>query len=130
MPKDIKKYGLIPELIGRLPVLTYLLPLDKSLLRKILLEPKNAVIKQYEKLFAMDNIKLSINHKVFDMIVGYAYVFGLGARGLRSICEKLFLDALYSLPKNDAKKRVLKIDLKYAKEQLKDLELNSLKSAS
>ncbi len=130
MPKDIKKYGLIPELIGRLPVLTYLLPLDRFLLRKILLEPKNAVIKQYEKLFEMDNIELSIHPKVFDMIVGYAYDFGLGARGLRSICEKLFLDALYSLPKNDAKKRVLKIDLKYAKEQLKDLELNSLKSAS
>ena len=99
-------------------------------MRKILIEPKNAVIKQYEKLFEMDNIKLSIHPKVFDMIVGYAYDFGLGARGLRSICEKLFLDALYSLPKNDAKKRVLKIDLKYAKEQLKDLELNSLKSAS
>ena len=130
MPKDIKKYGLIPELIGRLPVLTYLLPLDRSLLRKILIEPKNAVIKQYEKLFEMDNIKLSIHPKVFDMIVGYAYDFGLGARGLRSICEKLFLDALYSLPKNDAKKRILKIDLKYAKEKLKDLEFNSLKSAS
>ena len=121
---------MIPELIGRLPVLTYLLPLDRSLLRKILIEPKNAVIKQYEKLFEMDNIKLSIHPKVFDMIVGYAYDFGLGARGLRSICEKLFLDALYSMPSNDTKQRVLKIDIKYAKKQLKELEVNNLKSAS
>ena len=130
LPQDIKKYGLIPELIGRLPLLTYLLPLDKSILLKILLEPKNAVIKQYEKLFLMDNIHLSINSKVYDLIVSYAYDFNLGARGLRSICEQLFLDALYSMPSNDTKKRVLKIDIKYAKKQLKELEFNNLKSAS
>ena len=130
LPQDIKKYGLIPELIGRLPILTYLLPLDKSILLQILIEPKNAVIKQYKKLFLMDNIELSINPKVYDLIVGYAYDFNLGARGLRSICEKLFLDALYSMPSNDTKKRVLKIDVKYAKKQLKELEFNNLKSAS
>ena len=130
LPQDVKKYGLIPELIGRLPVLTYLSPLDKSILLRILVEPRNSIINQYIKLFSMDNIDISIAPKVYDMIVTYAYDFKLGARGLRSICEKLFLDALYNLPSKNSKKQKLFIDVKYAKQKLKGLDVGSMQKAS
>ena len=130
LPQDIRKYGLIPELIGRLPVLSYLDPLNKDLLLQILTTPKNSIIKQYHKLFSMDNINLSIEQDVYNLIVDYAYSFNLGARGLRSICEKLFLNALYTMPTNDNEKKDLIIDLKYAKDALKGIELEKLKEAS
>ena len=130
LPQDIKKYGLIPELIGRLPVFTYLTPLNKDVLLQILIEPKNSIIKQYEKLFLMDDVKLSISTEVYDLIVEYAYNFNLGARGLRSICEKLFLDALYIMPNDNNNSQELVVDLNYANDKLKDLELNKLKEAS
>ena len=129
LPDDVRKYGLIPELIGRLPVLTYLHPLDKDILLKILLEPKNSIIKQYEKLFLMDNIELSISKKVYELIVDYAFNFQLGARGLRSICEKLFLDALYELPSSQSTIKKFSINLAYAKEKLKGIEFSHLKEA-
>ena len=130
LPQDVKKYGLIPELIGRMPVLSYLNRLDKDMLLKILLEPKNSIIQQYQALFEMDNIKLSIESKVYELIVEYAYELKLGARGLRSICEKLFLDSLYEMPSKKDKVLKLTIDIKYAKEKLKSIQLQKLKEAS
>ena len=130
LPQDVKKYGLIPELIGRLPVLSHLNSLDKNMLLKILLEPKNSLIQQYVALFEMDNIKLSIDSKVYNLIVEYAHELQLGARGLRSICEKLFLDSLYEMPSNNDKLLEFSIDIKYAKNKLKSLKLHKLKEAS
>ena len=130
LPQDIKKYGLIPELIGRLPVLSYLEPLNKDILLKILTEPKNSIIKQYEKLFEMDGFSLTIDSKVYDLIVEYAYEFKLGARSLRSICEKLFLEKLYTAPSSMGSSKIIKIDLKYAKNVFKGIELNKLREAS
>ena len=130
LPQDVKKYGLIPELIGRLPVLSYLNRLDKEMLLKILLEPKNSIIQQYQALFEMDNIKLSIDSKVYELIVEYAHELQLGARGLRSICEKLFLDSLYEMPSKKDKVLKFSIDIKYAKEKLKSIQLQKLKEAS
>ena len=131
LPQDIKKYGLIPEFVGRLPVLTHLNPLDKSMLLQILTEPKNSIIKQYIELFKLDNIKLTINKNVFDLIVNYAYEFKLGARGLRAICEKLFLDALYNMPSEKNKKiKDFKVDLKYAKERLIGFQTSNFQKAS
>ncbi|MBJ05046.1 MAG: ATP-dependent Clp protease ATP-binding subunit ClpX [Flavobacteriales bacterium] len=127
LQSDLRKYGLIPELIGRLPVLTYLDSLDKEILLKILIQPKNSIIKQYEKLFAMDQIKLIIHPKVYDLIVDYAYDLKLGARGLRSICERLFLDASYSMPNETAINQQLKIDIKYAKNKLDEMRLSNIK---
>ena len=103
-PADLKSFGLIPELIGRLPVLTYLDPLDKTTLRAILTEPKNALMKQYEKLFKLEGIKLEVDKGVYDFIVEKAFDFKLGARGLRSICEAILLDAMYELPTAKATK--------------------------
>ena len=130
LPQDIKSYGLIPELIGRLPVLTHLEPLSKEFFLKILLEPKNSIIKQYQKLFEMDGVNLHVDSKVYDLIVSYAYGLDLGARGLRSICEKLFLDALYESPSFKDKSNKLLIDLKYAKDKLKGMKFDNLKKAS
>ena len=96
--QDLKSFGLIPELLGRLPLLTYLSPLDKETLRLILVEPKNALIKQYKKLFLMEDIKLTFDDETLDYIVEQAIVFKLGARGLRSICEAILADAMYELP--------------------------------
>ena len=115
-PADLKKFGLIPEIIGRLPILTYLEPLDKDALRRILTEPRNAITKQYVKLFAMDGIKLSYEEEVFDYIVDKAIEFKLGARGLRSIVESIMMDAMFQMP--STKKKSLVITLDYAKEQL------------
>ncbi len=129
LPTDIKKYGIIPELIGRLPIVSCLSPLTEEMLYQILTQPKNAIIKQYELLFAMDDIKLSISDDVYRHIVKLAVDFKLGARGLRSICEKLFLDDLYNLPSNN-KKKILRIDIKYAANKLKDFNFNEFRSAS
>ena len=131
LPQDVKSYGLIPELIGRLPILTHLEPLNKDLLLKILVEPKNSIIKQYETLFAMDNIELSIDLKVYKLIVEYALNFELGARGLRAICEQLFLEALYNMPSNNSTELTkFHVDIKYAKEKLSFLNSRKLKEAS
>ncbi|MFJ1323037.1 ATP-dependent Clp protease ATP-binding subunit ClpX [Capnocytophaga canis] len=116
IPKDLKDFGLIPEIIGRLPVLTYMNPLDKETLRMILTEPKNAIIKQYQKLFEMDGIKFSIDSEALDFIVEKAIEYKLGARGLRSLCESILTDAMFELPSSNKKKLVVTKD--YAKEKL------------
>lgn len=115
-PADLKKFGLIPEIIGRLPILTHLEPLDKDALRRILTEPKNAITKQYQKLFKMDGIALTYDEEVFDYIVDKAIEYKLGARGLRSITESIMMDAMYQMPSSG--KRKLHITLDYAREQL------------
>ena len=115
-PQDLKSYGLIPEIIGRLPVLTYLHPLTKEALLDILVKPKNAIIKQYIKLFEMDGVKLTIEDEVLEFIVDTAIEYNLGARGLRSICEAIMLDAMYSVPSEN--KKSLTIKLPYAKEKV------------
>ena len=97
-PKDLKDFGLIPEIIGRLPVLTYMNPLDAVTLRAILTEPKNAIIKQYQKLFEMDNVEFDIDEEALNYIVNKAIEYRLGARGLRSLCEAILTDAMFELP--------------------------------
>ena len=126
-PQDLKSFGLIPEIIGRLPILTYLKPLDRDALRNILTEPKNSIIKQYKKMFEMDNIELTFKDEVLDYIVDKAIEFKLGARGLRSITEDIMIDAMYELPGTD--KRQLHIDLNYARERIEKSEKEQLKSA-
>jgi len=115
-PQDLKAFGLIPEIIGRLPILTYLEPLDRSALRAILTEPKNAIIKQYIKMFEMDNIILSYEDEVLDYIVDKAIEFKLGARGLRSMTEDIMIDAMFELPSSE--KTNLYVDLEYAKSKI------------
>ena len=115
-PQDLKSFGLIPEIIGRLPVLTYLNPLDKEALRQILTEPKNSVIKQYVKLMGMDDIKLSFDDETLDYFVEKAIEFKLGARGLRSICEKVMVDAMFEMPSKN--KKTFKVTKEYAKQKL------------
>lgn len=127
-PQDVKSFGLIPELIGRLPVLSYLNPLDKNTLRRILTEPKNSIIKQYIKLFDMDEVKLSFDKGVLDFIVDKALEFKLGARGLRSICEAIMLDAMFELP-SDEKQKIYKVTLRYAKEKFDNAKMSNLKVA-
>jgi ATP-dependent Clp protease ATP-binding subunit ClpX len=127
-PQDLKTFGLIPELIGRFPVLTYLNILDRNTLKRILTEPKNALIKQYIKLFEMDDIKLSFDKEVIEFIVDKAMEYKLGARGLRSICEAILNDAMYELPSHK-EIEVLKVDLPYAEEKFKKSELAKLKVA-
>ena len=124
---DIKKYGLIPELIGRFPVLTYLNPLDEKTLRLILSDPKNALVKQYKKLFELDNIELKIEDKVLDYIVEKAIELKLGARGLRSICEAILTDAMFDAPSLEVKE--MTIDLAYAKEKFSKSKISKLKVA-
>ncbi|HRH02413.1 MAG TPA: ATP-dependent Clp protease ATP-binding subunit ClpX [Bacteroidia bacterium] len=126
-PLDLKNFGLIPELIGRLPVLTHLNPLDKSALRRILTEPKNSLIKQYIKLFEMDKVTLSFDKAVLDLIVDKALEFKLGARGLRSICEAIMTDAMFEIPSMQEKE--LKITQRYATEKLQKSTINKLKVA-
>ncbi len=127
-PTDLKTFGLIPELVGRFPVLSYLKPLDADALRRILTEPKNALIKQYTKLFELENIKLSFDKKVLDLIVDKAVEYNLGARGLRSICEAIMMDAMYEVP-SDKTIQELKITHTYALEKLSKSELGKLKVA-
>ncbi len=126
-PMDLKAFGLIPEIIGRLPILTYLEPLDRGTLRRILTEPKNSIIRQYEKLFEIDSIKLSWDSKVLEYIVDKAIEFKLGARGLRSICEAIIIDAMYELPSSGEKE--IRVNLSYAKEKLEKANLKRLKAA-
>ncbi len=115
-PQDLKAYGLIPEIIGRLPVITYLHPLNKEALLDILIKPKNALVKQYERLFELDGIKLRIDNEVLDFIADTAIEYNLGARGLRSICEAIMLDAMYETP--GASRKSLTVKLPYAKEKV------------
>lgn len=125
---DLKSYGLIPELIGRLPVLTHLDPLDKDTLKKILTEPKNALVKQYQKLFKIEGTKLSISEEALDYIVDRAFEFKLGARGLRSICEAIMTDAMFELPSKE-NVETLVIDLEYAKDQFENSKYANLQAA-
>ena len=127
-PQDLKSFGLIPELIGRMPVVTYLNPLDRKALKLILTEPKNALTKQYQKLFHMDGIALTFDKKAIDIIVDKAMEFKLGARGLRSICEAIMLDAMFEFPSDESKKD-LKITAAYVKAQLTKLSFTKLKVA-
>ena len=128
IPKDVKDFGLIPEIIGRLPVLTHMDPLDRETLRAILTEPKNALIKQYQKLFAMDEVAFTISNEALDFIVDQALAYKLGARGLRSLCEAILTDAMYDLPSSDDK--VLHIDQDYAQQALHKNLLKRLEIAS
>ena len=126
-PQDLKSFGLIPEIIGRLPVLTYLNPLDREALRRILLEPKNSIIKQYEKLFEMDGIKLTFPEETLDYLVDQAVEYKLGARGLRSIVESVMMEAMYEVP--SGRKKTFQVTLEYAKQQLARTQQLQQKSA-
>lgn len=128
-PQDLKSFGLIPELIGRLPVLTYLKPLDRSTLRQILTEPKNALIKQYKHLFKMEGYKLEFDDEALELIVDKAIEFKLGARGLRGICEAIMLDMMYELPSDDKSAKTVHVTSDYAAEKLKNARLSQLKVA-
>lgn len=129
-PTDLKSFGLIPELIGRFPVLTHLDPLDQNTLRRILTEPKNALIKQYIKLFAMDDVKLSFDKQVLDFIVEKAVEYKLGARGLRSICEAIMTDAMYELPSSEERPEEFRVTINYAREKFGKSKISQLKVAS
>jgi ATP-dependent Clp protease ATP-binding subunit ClpX len=126
-PQDLKSFGLIPEIIGRLPVLTYLEPLDRTALRNILTEPKNSIIKQYVKLFKMDGIKLSFDADVYEYIVDKAVEYKLGARGLRSIVESIMMDVMFELPSKRVKS--FSVTLEYAKEQMAKANIDRLQNA-
>jgi len=126
-PTDLKSFGLIPEIIGRLPILTYLEPLDRSALRRILTEPKNSIIKQYIKLFEMDRIALTFDEEVYEYVVNKAIEFKLGARGLRSIVEAIMMDAMYKMPSENT--RNLSVTLEYAIEHFEKEDINRLQIA-
>lgn len=128
-PQDLKAFGLIPELIGRLPVLTYLKPLDRDALRQILTDPKNALAKQYKQLFKMEGTRLEFEDEVLNLIVDKAIEFKLGARGLRSICEAIMTDIMYSLPSEDKPVKQFVVTFDYALNKLKNTRLNQLKVA-
>ena len=128
IPKDVKDFGLIPEIVGRMPVLSYMDPLDKATLKQILTEPKNAIIKQYEKLFEMDDIKFEITSGALDFIVEKALEYNLGARGLRSICETILNDAMFNMP--DSGEKSLKVTKSYAAKAIDKSSFNPLKAAS
>ena len=128
LPQDLKSFGLIPELIGRMPVLSYLHSLDADALKQILTEPKNSIIKQYKKLFKMDGISFSVDKKALDLIVEKAIEYKLGARGLRSICEAIMLDAMFNLPSEKGKKE-FKLTYDYAIGKLDKSSLIKLKAA-
>lgn len=128
IPKDLKDFGLIPEIIGRLPVLTHMNPLDADTLRAILTEPKNSIIKQYKKLFKMDGIEFSINENALKYIVNKAVEYKLGARGLRSLCEAVLTDAMFELPGTDETE--LKVSKKYAEDKINKSTLKKLKAVS
>ena len=127
-PKDLKDFGLIPEIIGRLPVLTYMNPLDSKALRSILTEPKNAIIKQYEKLFEMDDIKLQFTDGALDFVVEKALEYKLGARGLRSLCEAILTEPMFELPGTDT--QVFKVDKSFAMSRLNKVAVKKLKAVS
>ena len=127
-PKDLKDFGLIPEIIGRLPVLTYMNPLDSKALRSILTEPKNAIVKQYEKLFEMDNIELQFTDGALDFVVEKALEYKLGARGLRSLCEAILTEPMFELPGTDIK--IFKVDKSFAMSRLNKVAVKKLKAVS
>ena len=126
-PQDLKSFGLIPEIIGRLPILTYLNPLDREALRNILTEPKNSIIKQYIKLFEMDGIKLTFTPEVYEFVVDKAMEYKLGARGLRSIVETIMMDVMFDLPSQEIKKYEVTLD--FAKQQMEKTNLSRLQNA-
>ena len=126
VPQDLKSFGLIPEIIGRLPVLTYLNPLDREALAKILVEPKNSIVKQYEKLFEMDGIKLTFTEEALKVLVDKAVEYKLGARGLRSIVETVMMDTMFEIPSKKVKK--FEVTAKYALQQLEKSQLQRLAS--
>lgn len=127
IPDDIRKFGLIPEIVGRLPVLTHLSPLDREALKKILTEPKNSIIRQYEKLFKMDKINLEFTDDALEFIVDQAVSFKLGARGLRSICESIMLEAMFDMPSGN--KKEFKVDRAYAESKLDKTSAVKFKNA-
>ena len=127
-PLDLKSFGLIPEIIGRLPVLSHMNPLDAETLRAILTEPKNSIIKQYAKLFKMDDVEFTIEEEALNYIVGKAVEYKLGARGLRSLCEAIFTDAMFELPSSDEKE--FNVTKEYAEAKLTNTTLKKLKAAS
>lgn len=126
-PQDLKSFGLIPEIIGRLPILTYLQPLDRDALRRILVEPRNAIVKQYVKLFEMDGVKLEYEDGVFDFIVDKAVEFKLGARGLRSIVESIMMDVMYDIPSQKVDSYTLTLD--FARRQIAKTNLSRLQNS-
>ena len=130
-PQDLKSYGLIPEIIGRLPVLTYLNPLNREALRNILTEPKNALTKQYKKLMAMDNVELTFDDDALDFIVDKALEYKLGARGLRGLMEAVMTDIMFELPthKQDGTSQSFTVTKKYAQEKLERTDLYRLQNA-
>ena len=128
IPKDVKDFGLIPEIIGRLPVLTHMDPLDADTLRSILTEPKNALVKQYKKLFDMDDVELEFEEEALEFIVSKALEYKLGARGLRSLCEAILTDAMFDIPSSDDKS--LLVTLEYAEQSLNKNLLQRLKAVS
>jgi len=128
IPSDLKSFGLIPEIIGRLPVLSFMNPLDTKILRSILTEPKNSIIKQYEKLFSMDDIDFKVEEGALNYIVQKAVEYKLGARGLRSLCEAILTDAMFELPSSDEKELIVTKD--YAEEKMTKTTLKKLKAAS
>jgi len=128
IPSDLKSFGLIPEIIGRLPVLSYMNPLDAKILRSILTEPKNSIIKQYQKLFSMDDVDFTVEEGALNYIVEKAVEYKLGARGLRSLCEAILTDAMFELPSSDEKKLVVTKD--YAEEKMTNTTLKKLRAAS
>ena len=125
--QDLKAFGLIPELLGRLPVVTHLDPLDASTLRAILTEPKNALVKQYVRLFELEGIQLTIDDEVLDFMVEKAMEYKLGARGLRSICEGILTDAMFELP--SSKEKFFTLDMEYARRKFDKSKLSLLKVA-
>lgn len=128
MPQDLRSFGLIPELVGRLPVLTYMQPLSREALRSILTEPKNAIVKQYERLLAMDGVDLKFDDQVLDYVVSKADEYKLGARGLRSICEAIMIDAMYEIPSSGMQEFTVTLD--YAKKKLDGANFMELKQVS
>jgi ATP-dependent Clp protease ATP-binding subunit ClpX len=128
-PQDLKSFGLIPELIGRLPVLTYLKPLDRSTLRQILTQPKNALAKQYKYLFKMEGFKLEFDEDALELIVDKALEFKLGARGLRGICEAIMVDLMFELPSDEKAPKTIHITFDYASDKLKNARLSQLQAA-
>jgi ATP-dependent Clp protease ATP-binding subunit ClpX len=130
MPNDLKSFGLIPELLGRLPVVAFLNPLDKSTLRAILTEPKNSLFKQYQRLFELEEIELVITEEVMDFIVDKAMEYKLGARGLRSIVEAILMDAMFHLPTAEPRVKRFEVDLNYAQNQFSKSNISRLKAVS
>ena len=127
-PKDVRSFGLIPEIVGRLPVLSHMNPLDEEMLRLILTEPKNSIIKQYKKLFEMDGVHFEVQNDALQYIVGKAVEYKLGARGLRSLCEAILTDAMFDLPSTDEKELI--VSKEYAEIKLTKTTLKKLRAVS